>query len=64
MSLLPRYYYRKYMIKTLTNRYNGVEEDFSKFPNQRYSLLGTLDETYESASKGFFASSGETIVKE
>lgn len=52
------------MIKTLTNRYNGVEEDFSKFPNQRYSLLGTLDETYESASKGFFASSGETIVKE
>ncbi len=52
------------MLKTLNNRANGVEEDRLRFPNQRYSLLGTFDETYESASKGFFASSGDLISEE
>lgn len=64
MSLLPKYFYRRYMLKTLNNRVNGVEEDRLRFPNQRYSLLGTFDETYESASKGFFASSGDLISEE
>lgn len=60
MSLLSKYYYRKYMVRTLTRRMND-EEEFPQFKNAPadYSLLSTMDETYESAASGFFASAGE-----
>ena len=65
MSLLSKYYYRKYMVRTLTRRMND-EEEFPNLQNvpSNYSLLSTMDETYESATSGFFASSGEKIEEE
>lgn len=62
MSLLSKYYYRKYMIKTLTRRMNE-EEEFPEIQDRpsNYSMLSTMDETYESATSGFFASAGEEI---
>lgn len=65
MSLLSRYYYRKYMVKTLTNRMSccGSPEldDIVKEVNEVRSALSTINETYESAASGFFASGGEVI---
>lgn len=65
MSLLSKYYYRKYMVRTLTNRMNEVQEeplnDIINEVNQIRSLLGTLNETYESAAQGYFATSGEVL---
>lgn len=65
MSLLSKYYYRKYMVRTLTRRMND-EKDFPNLQNipSDYSLLSTMDETYESATSGFFASAGEKIEEE
>lgn len=65
MSLLSKYYYRKYMVRTLTRRMND-EEEFPNLQNvpSNYSLLSTMDETYESAASGFFACSGEKIEQE
>ncbi len=64
MSLLSKYYYRRYMRKTLEqralNKENNVEDNFSP---RRKSLLSN-DETYESANSGFFASAGEIIDSE
>lgn len=64
MSLLSKYYYRKYMVRTLTRRMNDEEEN-PILPNglSNGSLLSTMDETYESATSGFFASSGEKTDK-
>ena len=64
MSLLSKFYHRRYMRKTLElrakNAENNVEENIE---NTRRSLLST-DETYESANSGFFASAGEVIEQE
>ena len=64
MSLLSRYYYRKYMERTLTNRMNSNNnslDDIVKEVNEVRSALSTINETYESAASGFFASGGEII---
>ena len=66
MSLLSRYYHRKYMVKTLSERmsnYTGNEgiENLANDVNEVRSLLSTVNETYESATSGFFASSGQLI---
>jgi len=67
MSLLSKYYYRKYMVRTLTDRMNEQNqaglEDITREVNEIRSLLGTVNETYESAASGFFASSGELITQ-
>ena len=64
MSLLSRYYYRKYMERTLTKRMNSNNnslDDIVKEVNEVRSALSTINETYESAASGFFASGGEVI---
>lgn len=65
MSLLSRYYYRKYLHRTLTCRmscYGGNDlQDIANEVNEVRSMLSTINETYESAASGFFASSGEII---
>jgi len=61
MSLLSKYYYKKFMIKTLTDRMNKTEE------TQKYDIndgvmasrLSLSNETFESAAYGIFASAGE-----
>lgn len=66
MSLLSKYYYRRYMERTLTARMNNQEEellnDIVSEVNQIRSLLGTINETYESATQGYFATSGEVLT--
>lgn len=63
MSLLSKFYHRRYMRKTLETRArnaeNNVEESIDNNSSRR-SLLSS-DETYESANSGFFASAGEVI---
>ena len=64
MSLLSRYYHRKYMVKTLSERmscYSGNEglEDIVSDVNEVRTMLSTMSETYESATSGFFASAGQ-----
>lgn len=63
MSLLSKYYHRRYMKKTLEarakNAENNVEESIDN-NSPRRSLLSS-DETYESATSGFFASAGEPV---
>jgi len=61
MSLLSKYYYKRFMIKTLSDRMNHTEEVTNAITEgtkmkSRYSLS---NETYESAAYGLFASSGE-----
>ncbi len=66
MSLLSKYYYRRYMVKTLTNRVNKYEEglnDIISEVNEVRSVLSTVNESYESASQGFFASAGTVLSK-
>lgn len=60
MSLLSRYYYKKYMMKTLNNRMNTEEtiQDTMSDIIKRSSRYITNHESYESATFGFFASSG------
>lgn len=66
MSLLPKYFYRRYMLRTLENRnldsvilINSEGETDNSMPMK--SLLSTINETYESAASGFFASSGNLV---
>lgn len=65
MSILSRYYYKKYMVKTLTNRmscYGGGDlKDIAQEVNDVRSMLSTINETYESAAAGFFASAGQVV---
>ncbi|MDO5304597.1 MAG: hypothetical protein Q4E87_03360 [bacterium] len=61
MSLLSKFYHRRYMRKTLEQRAKNAENNVEEnIDNTRRSLLST-DETYESANSGFFASAGEVI---
>ncbi len=61
MSLLARYYYKKYMVRTLTDRMNNVEDMMDNIVSEagRMRSLLSSNETYESAAYGLFASSGE-----
>lgn len=63
MSLLAKFFHRRYMRKTLEarakNEQNNVEDENDNLINKR-SLLST-GETYESATRGFFASAGEVV---
>lgn len=63
MSLLARFYHRRYIRKTLENRarneQNNVDDSNDNIITKR-SLL-SLGETYESATSGFFASAGEVV---
>lgn len=60
MSLLSKYYYKKYMRKTLTDRMNGTEEVTNVIKEKHHlSFTSTFsNETYESATYGFFAMAG------
>jgi len=60
MSLLSKFYHRRYMRKTLEQRARNLENDIDENLDIKRSLLST-DETYESANSGFFASAGEVI---
>lgn len=60
MSLLSKFYHRRYMKKTLEQRAKNIENDIDENVDMKRSLLST-DETYESANSGFFASAGEVI---
>ena len=62
MSLLSKFFHRKYMIKTLTERMNQTEKDQQE-TKPTHSRLSAINETYESAANGFFASSGEIVNK-
>ena len=61
MSLLSKYYYKKFMMKTLTDRMNRTEEitDDTVQTQNIISRLSLSNETYESAAHGIFASAGE-----
>ena len=61
MSLLSKYYYKKFMIKTLTDRMNKTEEmtDNVSKTTDIMSRLSLSNETYESDAYGIFASAGE-----
>ena len=64
MSILSRYYHKRYMMKTLSERmssYGGNEglENLANDVNEVRSMLSTMNETYESATSGFFASAGQ-----
>lgn len=68
MSILSRYYYKKYMIKTLSKRmscFGCSTPDRKEEPmmGTSRSLLTAIDESYESAASGFFASSGQLVPK-
>lgn len=66
MSLLSQYYNRKYMVKTLSARANFQQDeqnyDIINEVSKIRSLLSNINETYESAAQGFFATSGEVFV--
>ena len=66
MSLLSRYYHRKYMYNTLTSRMScygtASFDDVTKDVNEVISLISNINETYESATSGFFASSGQIVT--
>lgn len=60
MSLLSRYYYKKYMMKTLTDRMtneDSINDTLLKII-KKSSHYFDKHESYESATFGFFASSG------
>ena len=61
MSLLSKYYYKKFMVKTLTDRMNKLEDVTNSIveSSKAKSRLSVSNETYESAAYGLFASSGE-----
>lgn len=66
MSLLSQYYKRQYMIKTLSAR-EQLQQDEQNYNienevNRVRSLLSNINETYESAAQGYFATSGELFV--
>ncbi|MCR5260813.1 MAG: hypothetical protein K6C94_03140 [Candidatus Gastranaerophilales bacterium] len=66
MSILSRYYYKKYMQRTLSNRManaygNADLNDITQEVNEVRSALSAINESYESAASGFFASSGQLI---
>ena len=67
MNLLPKYYYRKYIDKVLKFRISHPDENINVIAidvnnNVRLkSLLNVINETYESATNGFFASSGNIL---
>lgn len=61
MSLLSKFYYRRYMRKTLEERALNKENDVEESNTGRRKSLLSNDETYESANSGFFASAGEII---
>jgi len=65
MSLLSRYYYKKFMLKTLSDRMNNLDEVTNTIiENDKFrSRLSVSNETYESAAYGLFASAGEITVK-
>lgn len=58
MSLLSKYYYKKYMMKTLADRVSDTVKDDMIDIIKRSSNYSLHHESYESATKGFFASSG------
>ncbi|MBQ2644373.1 hypothetical protein IJG14_02210 [bacterium] len=62
MSLLSKYYHRRYMLRKLSEEshdkgLNNIKNEV----NRVRSMLGTLNETYASAASGFFASAGEIV---
>ena len=60
MSLLSRYYYKKYMMKTLTDRMtneDSINDTLLKII-KKSSHYFDKHESYESATFGFFAQSG------
>lgn len=65
MSILSRYYHKKYMQRTLTNRMSCYGQtdlsDITQEVNEVRSALSAINETYESAASGFFASAGQIV---
>jgi len=64
MSLLSKYYYKKFMVKTLSDRVKNVNEvtDVITISRHGKSRLSLFNETYESAAFGLFASSGDVCT--
>ena len=64
MSLLSKYYYKKFMIKTLSSRIRnaGGDTEMTDVSDRSRSRLSLHNETYESAAFGLFASSGEVYT--
>lgn len=63
MSLLARYYHRRYIRKTLEDRERNIKNSVDNSNDNMITKRSLLSsgETYESATSGFFASAGEVV---